>query len=340
MADDDVRSKEDLLLMLIETMEHGGTTELPEYFAERLGVDSDEALRLLEKLEEEAKEVQRYPQDGGEPDQFGPPGLDSLSERQVSNRLVEVVMDMAEPRPVSWFVDETGGDESTVQGVIEEHLAVGNLETYGESNGEMRFGPPGIDPSRTTLELREGQYGDLELGFPDGHTERAHTHSVGDCTVAASTEGETIAVFVDGGLSFTVDEYVKTLSPLSRSFAISQQDYLAYISGEHQENVLNVLTWEGDPVVQRVVDVSRTPSFTPNGQYVAHWRLTDSTVYCYDLQTKSKSGQFDTDQVPGTNIGVKGVDYEGQPAFEISDTTGQGEDEVVAYISPQGELLD
>jgi hypothetical protein len=54
----------------------------------------------------------------------------------------------------------------------------------------------------------------------------------------------------------------------------------------------------------------------------------------------SKSGQFDTDQVSGTNIGVKGVDYEGQPAFEISDTTGQGEDEVVAYISPQGELLD
>jgi hypothetical protein len=73
---------------------------------------------------------------------------------------------------------------------------------------------------------------------------------------------------------------------------------------------------------------------------VAHWRLTDSTVYCYDLETKSKSGQFDTDQVPGTNIGVKGVDYEGKPAFEISDTTGQGEDEVVAYISPQGELLD
>jgi Predicted integral membrane protein len=148
-------------------------------------------------------------------DQFDPPRGDTLSERQVQSRLSEVVMNMSEPQPVSWFVNETGGDKSTVEGVLENHLTVGNLETYGDSKGQILLGPPGIDPSRTTIELQEKQYDDFnsfELGFPDGHIERAHTYSVGNCTVAASTEGETIAVFVDGDLSFTIDEYVKTTS--------------------------------------------------------------------------------------------------------------------------------
>jgi hypothetical protein len=187
----------------------------------------------------------------------------------------------------------------------------------------------------------EETYAPAELRYSNGQTEMVNTYSVGECTIAAPMfgEGNTIAVFVGEELSFTIDEYVKLLNPLSRCFAISSEGYISYISGEQREKVFNVVNWDGEPIIQRIVEVARSPSFTPDGRYVAYWRLTDHTVYCYDMNTESDSGQFDTEQIRETNIGVEGVNYAGQPAFRISDTTGGG-DEVLAHISPEGELID
>lgn len=196
---------------------------------------------------------------------------------------------------------------------------------------------------REIVELKsESADGPAELCFSDGHTEMVDTYSIGECTIAASLfgGGNTVAVFVAEEFSFSIEDYVKLLSPLSRCFAISSRGYIAYHSGEHREKVFKVVNWNGDPLIQRIVEVARAPSFTPDGRYVAYWRLTDDTVYCYDTDTGLDSGQFDTERVEGTNMGVEGVDYKGQPAFRISDTTGPGDDKVVAHISPEGEVVD
>lgn len=329
------------ILSYMERMDYKGETETAAYFADFIGGDEEEARELLDDLAgEDDAIVKRHPQDGDEPDEYGPQGPGAPTEGQINSQFVYLANEMTEPQPIEWFCDRTGGDQATVAEAIELQLMMGNFEEYEGEAGETQYGPPGFDPGRTSLELQTGPHGDPELGFPDGHTERARSHSVGGCTIVASATSGTIAVFVDDELSFTIDDHVQILSPLSRSFAISDQGHIAFISGEHHENVLNVLTWDGDPVLQRVVDVSRKPSFTPDGRYVAHWRLTDHTVYCFDLESRQKSGEFDTDQVPGTNMGVTGVTYEGQPAFEITNTTGPGEDDVVAYITPTGDRLD
>lgn len=340
MTESDESAVKEQLEMVIETMTHSGQTEPPEYF-EKFDIEPGTARRLLAELAvDDDTAVTRYPQDGDRPDEFGPPGEESLSERQVQDRVMRLVPDMDQPRPVSWFVEQGAGERDIVTDLLENLLNMDELETYGTENGEALLGPPGFDSSRTTVELLEPHPDEFQLGFPDGQTERASVHSVGDCAVAATRGGDTIAVFVDAELVFTIDEYIKVLSPLSRTFAISERGHLAYVAGEHRENVLHVRQWDGEHVLQRVVDVSRPPSFTPDGQYVGHWRLTDHTVYIYDLETGQKSGSFGTDDVPGTNIGVTGVEYDGQPAFEITDTTGKGTDNVVAYLSPEGERLD
>ncbi|MDF9746294.1 hypothetical protein [Natrinema salsiterrestre] len=200
--------------------------------------------------------------------------------------------------------------------------------------------------SSDEFELRETDIGTEELIFPDGSTEWAETIQVGKCTVAATTGENVVAVFVDGELSFTIDEYVQVLSPLNRSIEVSETGYIAYHTGEHQEKIFNLVTWEGETVLQRVVEVARRPSFTPNGNYVAFWRLSDKTIYCYDVEDAMDAGRFQTTDIRdhsevgrAVNIGVEGVTYQGDPAFKVTDTYG-GDDELLGYISPTGDLLE
>lgn len=194
--------------------------------------------------------------------------------------------------------------------------------------------------------LRKTDIGTEELVFPDGSTEWTETIHEGKCTVAATTGENAVAVFVDGELSFTIEEHVLVLSPLTRSIAVSDTGYIAYHSGEHQENVFNLVTWEGETVLQRMVEVARRPTFTPNGDYVAFWRLSDETIYCYDVENAVDTGRFQTTDLRDwrevgrtVNIGVEGVTYQGNPAFKVIDTY-RGKDEPLGYISPTGDLLE
>ena len=136
------------------------------------------------------------------------------------------------------------------------------------------------------------------------------------------------------------------LSPLTRSIAVSDTGYIAFHSGEHQENIFNLVTWEGETVLQRVVEVARRPTFTPNGDYVAFWRLSDETIYCYDVEDAMDTGRFQTTDLRdrrevgrAVNIGVEGVTYQSNPAFKVSDTYGNN-NELLGYISPRGNLLE
>jgi DNA-binding phage protein len=161
----------------------------------------------------------------------------------------------------------------------------------------------------------------------------------GPCTISTSHEDGDLAIILHGHVKHVEKDYVKVLSPLSRSVAVTDAGYVAYHTGEHREQVFKLLTWEGEPVIQRISEVARTPTFTPNGDYVAFWRLTDHTVYCYDTNEGIDTGQFDTDQLRDTNIGVRGTTYDGVPAFGIFDTKGTGRDTWLGNISPSGELL-
>lgn len=201
-----------------------------------------------------------------------------------------------------------------------------------------------IAGSEDEVQLHEGSFYDT-LVFPDGDTLQATTAKEGGCIVALDKDGSFLAVFIDGELSFTLRDYIKPLSPLARSLAISDAGYLAFHTGAHQEQVFNLRRWDGEVLLQRIVEVARTPSFTPNGEYTAFWRLTDKTIYCYDTESAVDSGSFDStdlrdsnDVGRAVNIGVNGTEYQGAPAFEIRDTYG-GEDELLAYLSPDGRLL-
>lgn len=196
------------------------------------------------------------------------------------------------------------------------------------------------------MEFREAAYGrGGELVLPSGRSIPVARLDQGECTVLASRgrdDENLVLVFVDGELSFTIEEYVKILSPLSRTFAVSESGYIAYQSGEHRENVFNLRTWDGGVVLQRIVEVALTPSFTPDEGYVGFYRLTDRNVYIYDVENARRYGIFDPTKLrdPLINIGVEGVRKNGNSVFEIKDTYGKGEDDVIGYISPNGEIIE
>lgn len=127
---------------------------------------------------------------------------------------------------------------------------------------------------------------------------------------------------------------------------VNDLGYTADTSGEHREQVFSLVAPDGETVLQRVVEVARAPTFTPEGNYVAFWRLTDDTIYCYDVLEAADAGRFDTDELRtsddvgrAVNIGVEGVEYQGEPAFELSDTYG-GNEEILGYITPTGDLIE
>lgn len=323
---------------IAETLTHDGSTIHPTYFVENINVTEETARNHLEALVD-AGQLERYEADDGTIE-YGPPGADNLTPEQISRRLSRLIqVEISEPHPASWFANEIGADPDVVEQKLLEFYEVEACEVFENNPGsEPLFGRPGMDPTANTYQLRDSGHG-KELVFPDGTSDHASTTSAGNCTVAAAQGRDTIVVFVDGEVSFTIDEYVKRLSPLSRSIAVSSAGYLAYHSGEHREKVFNLQTWDGEAVIQRISEVARTPSFTPDGDYVAYWRLTDNTIYCYDVKAGTDSGQFDTDPLSGTNIGVEGVTYDGNPAFAVYDTEGRGEDELLCYISPSGDRL-
>lgn len=320
-----------------ETLAYDGSKIQPTYFVENIDITEDTAREHLEALVDAGK-LERYEASDGSIE-YGPPGADHLSPEQVTKQLSPLIQEISKPRPVTWFAKEIGADPDTVEQKLLEFYEVEACEVFENEPGtEPLFGRPGMDPTSDTYQLRGSEH-NKELVFPDGTSDHVSTTSEGPCTVAAPRNRDIIVVFVDGGFSFTIEEYVKRLSPLSRSIAVSSAGYLAYHSGEHRENVFNLQTWDGESVIQRISEVARTPSFTPDGDYVAYWRLTDNTIYCYDVEAAADSGQFDTDHLSGTNIGVEGVRYESEPAFAVYGTDGPGEDELLCYISPSGDLL-
>lgn len=323
---------------IAETLAHDGSTIQPTYFVENINITEETARDHLEALVDAGK-LERYEADNGSIE-YGPPGADDLSPEQISRRLSSLIqVEISEPHPASWFANEIGADPDTVEQKLLEFCEIEACEVFEtEPSTEPLFGRPGMNPTSDTYQLRGSGHNE-ELIFPDGTSDHASTTSEGNCTVAAAGNKNTIVVFVDGEVSFTIDEYVKCLSPLSRAIAVSSAGYIAYHSGEHREKVFNLQTWDGESVIQRISEVARTPSFTPDGDYVAYWRLTDHTIYCYDVKAAADSGQFDTNQLSGTNIGVEGVKYEGESAFAVYDTEGRGEDELLCYISPSGGLL-
>jgi len=122
--------------------------------------------------------------------------------------------------------------------------------------------------------------------------------------------------------------------------------YEAYHEGEHREKVFTLETSDGEVLLQRIVEVARDPVFTPNGDYVAYWRLSDHTIYCYSTENSSDAGNFDTDQLRDSddvgravNIGLNGVMHSGEPGYEVIDTTYQ-KNEVLGYISVTGDLIE
>jgi hypothetical protein len=199
-----------------------------------------------------------------------------------------------------------------------------------------------------SIEFQDSEFGDGKLILPDGQSIDASTISIGDCKIAAAMGNkDLIAVFVDGDLSFTINEYVKIMHPLARSIAVTEKGYISYLSGEHKEKVFNLVTWHGNKVLQRVVDSARPPKFTPGGGYVAFWRLSDNKIYSFDVDDRDLIAQFNTEKFRNSdtvgravNIGLSGVEYGSNPAFEVRDTYGQGEDEKLGYISPYGEIIE
>jgi hypothetical protein len=333
--DDPVR---ETIESIAETLAYDGSMIHPTYFVENINITEETARNHLEALVD-AGQLERYEADDGTIE-YGPPGADNLTPEQISRRLSGLIqVEISEPHPASWFANEIGAEPYTVRQILLDFCEAEFCEVFETDSGtEPLFGRPGMDPTANTYQLRDSWHG-KELVFPDGTSGHASTTSTGDCTVAVAQGRDTTVVFVDGEVSFTIDEYVKRLSPLSRSIAVSSAGYLAYHSGEHREEVFNLQTWDGESVIQRISESARTPSFTPDGDYVAYWRLRDNTIYCYDVEAASDSGQFDTDQLSGTNIGVEGVTYEGSPAFAVTVPEGRGEDELLCYISPSGDLL-
>lgn len=313
---------------------------VPRVSDENINITEETARNHLEALVD-AGQLERYEADDGTHDgfrrqiEYGPPSADNLTPEQISRRLSRLIQgEISEPHPASWFANEIGADPDAVEQKLLEFSEVEACEVFENNPGsEPLFGRPGVDPTANTYQLRDSRHG-KELVFPDGTSDNADTTSAGNCTVAAARD--TIVVFVDGEVSFTIDD--ERVSPLW-SIAVSSAGYLAYHSGESGESVFNLQTWDGEAVIQRITGGARTPSFTPDGDYVAYWRLTDNTIYCYDVEAASDSGQFDTDQLSGTNVVVEGVTYDGNPAFAISDTAGCGENELLCYISPSGDLL-
>lgn len=178
----------------------------------------------------------------------------------------------------------------------------------------------------------------LELVSPDGTTTKAYSAEVGDCTVAVASDGSFLTIFVNGTLTFTLHEKVNILSPLQRSIAITDAGYVAFHTGEHQKQIFNLVSWDGEVVLQRRVQAARSPSFTPEGAYVGFWSLSEKTIYCYDVEAAELSGSRDSTDFKDSNLSVTGVEYEGQPAFEIADSSG-GTNNIVGYLAPDGKVL-
>lgn len=277
--------------------------------------------------------------------------------------------DISEPKPPSWFVekveehesmmsdkfeelpddvdlpeleqssvstDRPGESEALVHGALQSLIQTGNAKRYTRGEQDC-FAPPHVDAQSETIKLHETQYDEQKLVFPDGSADYVDLTESDRCTIARPHDKPTVAVFVDNDLSFTIEEDAdERLS----GFAISDAGFIAYHSGAHRQRVFNIRTFEGDILLQEEVEVARSPTATPDGNYVAFWKLTDHTVRCYDVTEQTEVGQFDTETLRKTNIGVEGTTRNGDNCFAISDTYGPGTDEVLGYISTAGELIE
>ena len=245
-------------------------------------------------------------------------------------------VDFPDPHQSSVSTDRPGESEALMHGALQSLIPTGYVKQYTRG-GEDYFAPPHVDAQSDTIKLHETQHNEQKLVFSDGSADYVDLTESDRCTVARPHDKSTIAVFVDDELSFTIDEDAdERLS----EFAISDAGFIAYHSGAHRQQVFTIRTFVGDMLLEEEVEVARSPTVTPDGKYVAFWKLTDHTVRCYGITEQTELGHFDTETFRKTNIGVEGTTRNGDSFFAIFDTYGPGENELLGYISTAGELIE
>jgi hypothetical protein len=169
-----------------------------------------------------------------------------------------------------------------------------------------------------------------ELVYPNGETEFGSAE-VGDThTVAWSGKDGPLYVFEDEQLVTTLELKVWNALPTKRG-------YIAIIHGIHQDAIFSIHSIDSsEMVLQRKVGVARGLAATPDERYIATWRLSDETVYIYDVVEEAEAGRFQTGQLDAGNINLYGRRRDEQEVFEIEDKTA---DEMVGLITVDGDFL-
>lgn len=147
--------------------------------------------------------------------------------------------------------------------------------------------------------------------------------------VAWPQRGEPLYVFEDGEIRTKLDLKVWNALPLNRG-------YVVFEHGISENLILSVYSLPNDKMVlQRRIGSARGLEATPNERYVATWRITDATVYVYDVEDASESGRFCTRNTDVLNVNLYGKIRNGKQVFEIEDNTSNT---VVGCVTVDGTL--
>lgn len=173
-------------------------------------------------------------------------------------------------------------------------------------------------------------WGDLFLfEYPDKEKEYAQVETSDTYIVAWPQRGEPLYVFEDGEIRTKLDLKVWNALPLNRG-------YVVFEHGISENLILSVYSLPNDKMVlQRRIGSARGLEATPNERYVATWRITDATVYVYDVEDASESGRFCTRNTDALNVNLYGKIRNGKQVFEIEDNTSNT---VVGCVTVDGTL--
>lgn len=178
------------------------------------------------------------------------------------------------------------------------------------------------------LKLWDSDTKDLFLfEYPDEEREYAQVETSDTYIAAWSQRGGPLYVFKDGELYTKLDLKVWNALPLDRGYVVF--DY-----GTHQDLILAIYSLtDNEMTLQRKVTVARGLEATPNERYIATWRLTDATVYIYDVEDASEVGRFCTRDTDAVNVNLYGQVQDGEQVFEIEDSTSNT---TIGYLTVDG----
>lgn len=163
--------------------------------------------------------------------------------------------------------------------------------------------------------------------YPNGEREYAQVEISDTYTAAWSQREGPLYVFKDGEFHTKLDLKVWNALPLDRG-------YLVLNYGTHQDLIFAIYSLtNNEMVLQRKVTMARGLEATPNERYVATWRLTDATVYIYDVEEASEAGRFCTSDTEAVNVNLYGRVQNGEQVFEIEDNTSNT---TIGYITIDG----